>query len=144
MSWVSSESKRVDSQRLRKEQPDIFNQYSKNVSSRRFTIVHIIYINSQIKDETELGKLMHDFSCTNADDMYYNILAERVRYFKEDQKGVASMCKAMEDMRKETATETLLISVKNLMKNMDLTAEQAMTFNPPRFSSTASSMAARL
>lgn len=27
---------------------------------------HIIYINSQIKDETELGKLMHDFSCTRA------------------------------------------------------------------------------
>lgn len=70
---------------------------------------------------------MYDFSCTNADDMYYNILADRVRYFKEDQKGVASMCKAMEDMRKETATETLLISVKNLMKNMNLTAEQAMT-----------------
>ena len=40
VSWVSSESKRVDSQCLRKEQPDIFNQYSKNVSSRRFTIVH--------------------------------------------------------------------------------------------------------
>ena len=40
VSWVSSESKRVDSQRLRKEQPDIFNRYSKNVSSRRFTIVH--------------------------------------------------------------------------------------------------------
>ena len=40
VSWISSESKRVDSQRLRKEQPDIFNQYSKNVSSRRFTIVH--------------------------------------------------------------------------------------------------------
>ena len=39
VSWVSSESKRVDSQRLRKEQPDIFNQYIKNVSSRRFTIV---------------------------------------------------------------------------------------------------------
>ena len=29
VSWVSSESKRVDSQRLKKEQPDIFNQYSK-------------------------------------------------------------------------------------------------------------------
>ena len=40
VSWVSSESKRVDSQRLRKEKPDIFNQYSKNVSGRRFTIVH--------------------------------------------------------------------------------------------------------
>ncbi len=40
VSWVSSESKRIDSQRLKKEQPDIFNRYSKNVSSRRFTIVH--------------------------------------------------------------------------------------------------------
>ena len=29
VSLVSSESKRVDSQRLKKEQPDIFNQYSK-------------------------------------------------------------------------------------------------------------------
>lgn len=40
VSWVSSESKRVDSQRLKKEQPDIFNQYSKNISNRRLTIVH--------------------------------------------------------------------------------------------------------
>ena len=40
VSWVSSESKRVDSQRLKKEQPDIFNRYSKNVSSRRFPIIH--------------------------------------------------------------------------------------------------------
>ena len=87
---------------------------------------HIIYVNSQIKDETELGRLMHDFSCTSADDMYYPVLADRVRYFKEDQKGVASMCRAMEEMRKETAAETLLVSIKNLMKNMNLTAEQAM------------------
>lgn len=41
VSWVSSESKRVDSQRLKKEQPEIFNQYSKNISSRRLTIVHV-------------------------------------------------------------------------------------------------------
>ena len=59
---------------------------------------HIIYVNSQIKDETALGKLMHDFTCTNAKDMYYEVLADRVHYFKEDEKGVAIMCKAMEDM----------------------------------------------
>ena len=62
---------------------------------------HIIYVNSQIKDETELGRLMHDFSCTDADDMKYKILADRVRYFKEDKKGVETMCKVMEDMRNE-------------------------------------------
>ena len=49
---------------------------------------------------------MHDFSCTDAKDMKYKILADRVRYFKEDEKGVATMCRAMEEMRNETARET--------------------------------------
>ena len=73
---------------------------------------------------------MHDFFCTNSKDMNYSILAQRVRYFKEDTKGVAAMCRAMEKMRDETAAEqnikTLLVSVKNLMKNMNLSPEQAM------------------
>ena len=69
---------------------------------------HIIYVNSQIKDDTVLGRLMHDFSCTKADDMIYPILANRVRYFKEDAKGVAIMCKVMEDMRNEAAREAAL------------------------------------
>lgn len=37
---------------------------------------HIIYVNSQIKDDTNLGRLMHDFSCTDAKDMYYKVLAD--------------------------------------------------------------------
>ena len=39
-------------------------------------------------------------------DMNYSILAQRVRYFKEDTKGVAAMCRAMEKMRDETEHET--------------------------------------
>ena len=66
---------------------------------------HIIYVNSQIKDETALGRLMHDFSCTDPDDMSYPVLAQRVRYFKEDMKGGATMCRAMEEMRAEAAEE---------------------------------------
>ena len=66
---------------------------------------HIIYVNSQIKDETALGKLMHDFTCTDPDDMNYPVLAQRVRYFKEDTKGVTTMCKAMEEMRAEERKE---------------------------------------
>ena len=73
---------------------------------------HIIYVNSQIKNETALGKLMHDFFCTNSKDMNYSILAQRVRYFKEDTKGVAAMCRAMEKMRDETEHET---SVKHAL-----------------------------
>ena len=48
---------------------------------------------------------MYDFSCTNAEDMNYSVLADRVRYFKEDEKGVSTMCKAMEDMRNEAHEE---------------------------------------
>ena len=51
--------------------------------------------------EDELGKLMHDFLCSDPDDMHFDILAERSRYFKENPKGVSEMCKAMEDMRNE-------------------------------------------
>ena len=58
---------------------------------------HILYVNTQIKDDTALGQLMHDFSCTSAEEMHYQIL--------EDTEGVATMCKAMEDMRNEAARE---------------------------------------
>lgn len=66
---------------------------------------HIIYVNSQIKDETKLGRLMHDFGCTNADEMHNKLLADRVRYFKEDKEGVAIMCREMEKMRDEAHAE---------------------------------------
>ena len=73
---------------------------------------HILYVNSQIKGDTVLGRLMHDFSCTKADDMIYPILANRVRYFKEDAKGVAIMCKVMEDMRNEAAREAARVAAR--------------------------------
>lgn len=85
---------------------------------------HIIYVNSQIKDETALGKLMHDFACTDAEDMYYKVLAKRVQYFKEDQKGVAIMCKVMEDMRNETIREKALSTARNLLALNRLTYEE--------------------
>ena len=65
---------------------------------------HILYVNGADKNsETELGRLMHDFFCVNPDDMHYEHLADKVRYFKEDEKGVAAMCKVMEDMREEAS-----------------------------------------
>lgn len=38
-------------------------------------------------------------------------LADKVRYFKEDENGVAIMCRVMEDMRNETAWKTKVESV---------------------------------
>ena len=64
---------------------------------------HILYVNGKYRGDDEIGRLMHDFSCTDPDDMNYDALAKRARYFKQDEKGVATMCKMLEDMRNEAA-----------------------------------------
>lgn len=56
----------------------------------------IIYINARMKEDTDLGRLMHDFHCTKAEDMYSEVLADRVRVLKETQEGVEIMCKEMD------------------------------------------------
>ena len=86
---------------------------------------HIIYVNGAYKNSsTELGKLMHDFFCTNPDDMNFKQLADKVRYYKEDEKGVTAMCKVMEDMRENMKEETKIITAINLLKLGKLTTEE--------------------
>ena len=69
---------------------------------------HIIYVNGAYEGESDIGWLMHDFRCSNADDMHYELFAERTRYYKEDPKGVSNMCKLMEDRLKEEAYQIAL------------------------------------
>ncbi len=40
--------------------------------------------------------------------MYYGVLADQVRFFKESKEGIAVMCKVMEDMRKDSLKEVAL------------------------------------
>lgn len=63
---------------------------------------HIIYVNAEVKDEkTELGRLMHDFHCQDASEMYSEVLARRVRELKETEEGVYSMCQEMDEIYNE-------------------------------------------
>ena len=98
---------------------------------------HIIYVNGAYNnpnDTSELAKLVHDFRCSNADEMYTQLLAERTRYFKETPEGVSEMCKKIEDMRKEVAEaakkEGILETLVSLVKDGILTlAEAAGRYN---------------
>ena len=40
------------------------------------TKAHIRFVNGEYRGDDELGKLMHDFHCTNPDDMFYDELRE--------------------------------------------------------------------
>ena len=91
---------------------------------------HILYVNASYEGNDPLGILMHDFLCSDPDDMQTPLLAEKARYLKTDPKGVALMCKAMEDLREESINRgkeaAILMSIKNLMTTLKLTKQQAM------------------
>ena len=102
---------------------------------------HIVYVNGNYKGEDTVGRLMHDFGCKEAKDMYYPELAKGVRHYKEEG-GRERMCEAVEKYAKDYAEEyakeyaeeyaenarmsSLLESIKNLMDSMKWSAEQAM------------------
>ena len=67
---------------------------------------HIIYVNVANKTEdTALGRLMSDFFCTNANDMHYKELSDKVRYYKETEEGVDRMCEIWDEIRNEGRKE---------------------------------------
>ena len=80
---------------------------------------HILYVNGEYRGDSAIGRLMHDFSCWDPDDMNCGLLRDTARYYKENPKGVDIMCKAFEETRKEKA----LRIAKNLIVQGQLTLE---------------------
>ena len=58
---------------------------------------HIIYVNSQITNDSALGRLMSDFRCKNPEEMHYDMLSDIAKFAKEreDEKG---MCQIIDDI----------------------------------------------
>lgn len=78
---------------------------------------HIIYVNGSYKNDSDpVGRLMQDFRCTSAMDMFYSELAKQVKHFKEMEGGRSQVCKAMEERIDKERIEALFDIVKNLMK----------------------------
>lgn len=61
-------------------------------------------MNGAYRGDSDIGKLMHDFCCTKAEDMNFGLMAERTRYLKEDPKGYSM--EEIADMV-EDSTETV-------------------------------------
>ena len=77
---------------------------------------HILYVNGEYRGDSDIGKLIHDFNCTDAADMNFELLAERTRYLKNNPKGVSEMCKVIEDMRTRERKETMKEIALRMMK----------------------------
>lgn len=66
---------------------------------------HMIYVNGACRDGSPIGLLMHDFFCTDADEMHYSVLADRMRYFKGTGKGADNMTLLSDELREEGRAE---------------------------------------
>ena len=92
----------------------------------------VIYVNSSIREDTKLGRLMHDFHCKDAKDMYSPVLADRVRELKETQEGVESMCREMEKLYNEGMAQGILLGEKRGIeigeRNGELRAKRSLAF----------------
>ncbi len=85
---------------------------------------HIIYVNGEYRGDDDLGKLMHDFNCTDAEDMHFELMAERTEYLKKDPKGVRSMCQIMEDLRNESLSQGRREEVYSSVRDGDYSVER--------------------
>ena len=100
---------------------------------------YIIYVNGEYRGDSELGKLMHDFSCSDPDDMYFKIVADGARYLKETKEGVETMCKAFEESRLDSAITASIDTykefglddekiVKKIMERFGISFESAIRY----------------
>ena len=69
---------------------------------------HMIYINGAAKDDgTELWKLIHDLHCTKAEEMYLPRLSERVKFLKEEEKGVKIVSDYFEELQNKAVKKAI-------------------------------------
>jgi hypothetical protein len=87
-------------------------------------------VNGKYRGDDEIGKLIHDLSCTDPDDMNYEALADRARYYKKNEKGVAAMCKIMEDMRNEAEQKSAREIAERMIRKGKMTIEEIADYVP--------------
>ena len=85
---------------------------------------HIIYVNGATQSMSEIGKLMHDFRCCDAKDMYFKEMKEITHHFKETEEGVEYMCRAFEETRMEGELRGRIDTAKRLIDMGDLPLEK--------------------
>ena len=85
---------------------------------------HILYVNGAYRDDSDLGKLMHDFCSWDPEDMNFDLMKEATRYYKEDEEGVKIMREAFEETRNEGAMRKAIDTAIRMIKRGKCTLEE--------------------
>lgn len=80
---------------------------------------HIVYVNSSVQDlNTSLGKLMHDFKCAKAEEMFYHEVADRTLIVKGKMKGGSKNMGVWQEMKAEAIAEGEAKASENIAVNL--------------------------
>ena len=71
---------------------------------------HIIYVNTEICEDIELGRMLHDLHCSEPDEMYSEILAQRIKDLKKTWRGVENICREMGELIEEICSEERILA----------------------------------
>lgn len=85
---------------------------------------YIVYVNAGMQSDTEVGRLVHDLHCTDAKDIYSEVLAQRVYELKETSKGIEIMCKEMDEIYNNGINKGIEFERKNTEREK-MRADQA-------------------
>lgn len=105
---------------------DVFNEghtiyHINRVIEETGTIVengtHEIYVNTAVDDKSDIAELMQYFKKSIGEHENFQKLCNRVKYYKESQKGVDEMCQLVEDYAKEKIRESKIDIIVSLLKN---------------------------
>ncbi|MCR4702411.1 MAG: hypothetical protein K5665_01980 [Saccharofermentans sp.] len=76
-----------------------------------------------------MDKLIKDLYCTDADEINYKELSDRVRQFKETEEGVNDMCDILDEMRNEAVEKDRIENAKKMINDGSLSLEKIAEFS---------------
>ena len=85
---------------------------------------HKIYVNGAYNGDDAIGYLMHDFRESDAEKMHYAEIAERVRFHKQEDGEVRTVCRAFEEYGKEREERRAVEIATEMIKEGSMSLER--------------------
>ena len=90
---------------------------------------HILYVNGAYQGDSDIGRLMHDFRCCDAKNMYFKEMQEITHHFKETEEGVEYMCRAFEETRNEGKYQEKIETAMRMIRDGALPLEKIAQYS---------------
>lgn len=90
---------------------------------------HIIYVNGSYRGDDSIGNLMTDFHCSDYTNIKNKDLANAVKYYKENPKGVSKMSKILDELAEKRIYQSKIDSALEMLADEQLPLEKIAKYS---------------